>query len=56
MTEAKEKFEEMSRSMDTQLERFKSEMERKLPPLEAEVAELKVDLKSARRISADLQS
>ena len=45
----------MSRSLDAQLERLRSEMDRKLPSLETEIAELKGDLKGARNICSDLQ-
>lgn len=39
-----------------QLERIKSEMDRKLPSLESEINELKSDLKSARANYTEIQS
>jgi predicted nucleic acid-binding Zn-ribbon protein len=39
-----------------QIERIKSEMDRKLPSLESEISELKSDLKSARANYTEIQS
>lgn len=46
----------MSRTLEIQIERIKSEMDRKLPSLESEISELKSDLKSARANYTEIQS
>lgn len=40
--------------LEVKLERLKDEMDRKLPSLESELAELKEELKNARKLCTDL--